>query len=113
MPVRREGAAGYTRDTYLDRSIQRPRDDRPSVRGSPTEAAVAARAREGQSLGGREQITYLGTGRSSWLALASSVATHMGLGRDPSGTWVAFLVAALMLAIAALATRLALGELDD
>jgi len=84
-----------------------------AVYGSPTEAAVAARAREGQSLGGREQITYLGTGRSSWLALASSVATHMGLGRDPSGTWVAFLVAALMLAIAALATRLALGELDD
>jgi hypothetical protein len=83
------------------------------IYGSQTEEGVAAISAGGQPLGGRVQITYLGTGRSSWLALASSVASHMGFGRDPSGTWVAFLVAALMLAIAALATRLALGELDD
>ncbi len=83
------------------------------VDGSDTKPALAARSDEGEVLPGRVQLAYLGTGRSSWLALASSVATHMGLGRAPSGTWVAFLVMALMIAIAALSSWLVLGAVDE
>jgi hypothetical protein len=56
-------------------------------------------------------VEYLGPGRSSWLELASSVATNMSRGRAWSGIWVVFLVVALMLIAAALAAWLALREL--
>ncbi len=70
--------------------------------GERTPANVAARSRAG-ALPGRVRIEYLEPGRSSWWSLASSVATHMGLGRAWSGTGIAPLVAALALATAALA----------
>lgn len=57
------------------------------------------------------RIEYLRAGHSSWWSLASSVAHRMGLGHAASGTWLVFLVIALMLAVAALATRLILREL--
>lgn len=57
------------------------------------------------------RLEYLRAGRSSWLSLASSVARHLGLGRDPSGTWLAFLVVAMMLLAAALTSRLLRSEL--
>jgi hypothetical protein len=75
------------------------------VDGSETNPTVAARSAEGEVLPGRVQIAYLGSGRSS-------VVTHMGLGREPSGSWVAFVVLLLMLVVAALSARLVLGETD-
>jgi hypothetical protein len=79
--------------------------------GSKTSAAVAARGSEGKALPGRFTIEYMRAGRSSWWSLAETVARHMGLGRAPSGAWVALLLAALMSAVVAIASWLALVEL--
>ena len=57
------------------------------------------------------RIEYLRAGRSSWWSLASSVAHRMGLGRAASGTWIVFLVIALMILVATLASGLVLREL--
>jgi len=72
--------------------------------------AQAAHTSEGEALPGRISVQYMGNGHLSWLSMVSSVADHMALGRAWSGTWVVFLVAALMLAVAALASRLILAE---
>ncbi len=56
------------------------------------------------------RMEYLRPGPRSWLSLASSIAARMGFARAPSGAWVAWLVAALMLAAALLAARLVLRE---
>jgi len=87
-------------------------DEPVPLYGSLTGPATAARSGKGEALKGRMAIEYLGAGRSSWLALASSVARRMGLGRAWSGTWVALLVLMLMLADTTLASRLILRELD-
>ncbi len=57
------------------------------------------------------RMEYLRPGRDSWLSLASAVARHMGIARAPGGAWVAYLAIAVMIAICALAARLALQEL--
>ena len=54
---------------------------------------------------------YLRPGSSSWLSLASSIARRMGLAHAPAGTWVAYLLIAVMVAVAAIASRLVLREL--
>jgi hypothetical protein len=54
---------------------------------------------------------YLRPGPKSWWSLTSSIAYHFGLGRGAGGTWIGFLVLALMLAVAVIATRLTLKEL--
>jgi hypothetical protein len=59
----------------------------------------------------RLQLEYMRPGRRSWWSLGSSIAYHMGLGRAPSGTWVAFLVLFLMLVVVVVASRLTLEEL--
>jgi hypothetical protein len=68
---------------------------------------LGARRPEGVS------IEYLAPGRSSWYSLALTVATHIGLGRAPSGSWVVLLLAALLAAVALLACRLCLRELTQ
>jgi hypothetical protein len=57
------------------------------------------------------RVEYLRAGPSSWWSLASSVADHIGLGRSPTGTWIAWLAVALMLAIAGLTSRLLVQEM--
>jgi hypothetical protein len=57
------------------------------------------------------RFEYLRPGDSSWWSLASSVARRMGLGHAPSGTWIVFLLMALMLAVVTLTSRLLLREL--
>ena len=74
---------------------------------SPRFAAVAGI----ENLGGRVRVEYLTAGASSWWSLALPVARRLGLGRAPAGTWVGGLILALMLAVATLASRLALREL--
>ena len=60
----------------------------------------------------RFRVEYLRPGHRSWWSLTSYVAHRMGFGRAPSGTWVVFLVIALMITIATLASRLILRELQ-
>jgi hypothetical protein len=65
---------------------------------------------------GRVGVEYLAPGKRSWWSLALSVARHMGLGRAPSGTWVALAVALVMAFTAALGLGvaiLALGSSAD
>jgi hypothetical protein len=75
---------------------------------SPTPAAAASSHAQ---LGGRIGLEYLSAGHGSWWSRISSVAAHMGLGRSYSGTWIVFLVAALMAAVGVLAVRLTLRVL--
>lgn len=77
--------------------------------GDAPTPAVAVSARE--LLRGRVGVEYLAAGTGSWWSRILTVARHMGLGRSYSGTWIALLVAALMLAVGALAIRLTLREL--
>lgn len=60
---------------------------------------------------GRIGVEYLTAGQGSWWSRISSVAAHVGLGRAFSGTWIAFVIAALVAAVGVLAVRLTLREL--
>jgi hypothetical protein len=75
---------------------------------SPTPAAAGSSHR---SVGGKIGLEYLRAGSGSWWSRVSSVAANMGLGRSYTGTWIAFLVAALMVAVGVLAVRLSLRVL--
>ena len=75
---------------------------------SPTPAAAAS---SHKLLGGKIGVEYLAASRGSWWSRVWSTVEHMGLGRAYSGTWIAFLVAALMATVGALAIRLTLREL--
>jgi hypothetical protein len=77
---------------------------------TPTPAAAA---RSHAVLGGKIGLEYLSAGQGSWWSRISSVAKHMGLGRSYSGTWIVFLVAALMAAVGVLAVRLTLREISS
>lgn len=57
------------------------------------------------------RMEYLRPGPKSWWSLTSSIAHDFGLGRGFGGTWIVFLVLALMLAVVVLASRLTLREL--
>lgn len=88
-------------------------DESVNVNGAHTPAATAARPGDGGVPKGQVRLEYLGAARSSWLALASSVAVHMGRGRAWSGFWIAPLVALLMLGAIALTSRAILRERDE
>lgn len=60
---------------------------------------------------GRLSIAYLAPGTRSWWSLALSVARRMGLGRSPSGSWIAPAIALVMALTAALGLGLAVREL--
>jgi hypothetical protein len=64
--------------------------------GSSTSNTVAARGSTGVSLHGRFTVEYMKPGSSSWWSSARTVARHLGLGRAPSGSWVALLLSVLM-----------------
>jgi hypothetical protein len=57
------------------------------------------------------RVEYLRSGSNSWWSLAPGVAERMGRGHAPSGTWIVFLLIALMIAAAALAAQLLIREL--
>jgi hypothetical protein len=79
--------------------------------GVRTPAREAAFSPEGQRLGGRFGVEYLAAGGGSWWSRALSVARHVGIGHALSGTWVALLIAAVMVAVSGLALRVAWREL--
>ncbi len=85
--------------------------EKVQVGGSRTSVAVAARYLAGGVLPGRFTVEYLRSGSSSWWSMLRTVARHMGLGRSPSGTWIALLVALLMGATLAVGSWLAVREL--
>jgi hypothetical protein len=78
--------------------------------GTPPSQVMTASGRE--RLPGRMVIEYTAPGKVSWWSKLLTVARHMGLGRAYSGTWIALLVAALMLAVGVLSVRLALKEIE-
>jgi hypothetical protein len=79
--------------------------------GSQTAAAVAARTGKGEALPGRIKIEYLRVAHSSWWSHVRMIARRMGLGRAPTGAWIALLVIALMGAVVASVSWLSLKEL--
>jgi hypothetical protein len=81
------------------------------VGGSRTSAAVAARYLAGGVLPGRFTVEYMRSGSSSWWSMLRTVVRHMGLGRSPSGSWIALLVALLTGATLAVGSWLAVREL--
>ncbi len=85
--------------------------EKVQVGGSRTGAAVAAHYLAGGALPGRFTVEYLRSGSNSWWSRLGVVARHMGLGRSPSGGWIALLVALLMVATLAVGSWLAVGEL--
>lgn len=60
---------------------------------APGRSAVAA---DGTPLGGRLKVEYLRSATGSWWSHATNVARRIGLGRAPTGGWVALLPIALM-----------------
>jgi hypothetical protein len=79
--------------------------------GSRTSAALAARNLRGQPLPGRFTVEYMRPGHSSWWSSAQTVARHIGLGRAPTGTWVALLLILTMGAVLTIASWLVVREL--
>jgi hypothetical protein len=79
--------------------------------GSRANVMTAARSLSGVPLPGRFTVEYMRRGDSSWWSLAKTAARHMGLGRAPSGTWVALLVLLLMGTAVATASWLIVKEL--
>lgn len=77
------------------------------LKGSAVEVTTA-QGKVGRAV--RLRIEYMRPGRT-WWSLASSVARRMGLGHAPAGTWMVLVLIALMLAVAALTSRLLLREL--
>jgi hypothetical protein len=59
------------------------------------------------------RIEYLRPSRSSWLSLASSLASGMGIAHAGGGAWVAYVAIAAMIAAAAIAVRVLLRELGS
>ncbi len=88
-----------------------PAAEEVQVGGSRTSAAVAARYLAGGVLPGRFTVEYMRSARGSWWSMLRAVARHMGLGRSPSGSWVALLVALAMCAALAAGSWLAVREL--
>ncbi len=62
---------------------------------------------------GKVRVEYLHPGSRTWLSMAMGVARRMGLGRSPSGTWIALVPILLMVAALVLASRLVLRELGS
>jgi hypothetical protein len=85
--------------------------EKVQVGGLRTNTAMAARYLAGGVLPGRFTVEYMRSGGSSWWSMLRTVARHMGLGRSPSGSWVALLAALLMGATLAAGSWLAVREL--
>jgi len=86
------------------------RDETVLVQGQAAPATVAAH--EGRRpLAGRMWIEYLRPGTRSWWSLATEVARRLGLGRAPTGTWVALAALLLLAGAVVVSSRLLLREL--
>jgi hypothetical protein len=84
-----------------------PAIERLEIGGTPVKSSPGRRNFDGLEL----RMEYLRSGMQSWLTLAPSISRRLGLGHAAAGTWIVFLLLALMLAVAALAARLMSREL--
>jgi hypothetical protein len=89
-----------------------PTEESVGILGLRTGPAVAARSPQGQVLPGRFKIEYLRRAPGSWWSAAPAVARRLGLGRAPSGTWIALLIVVLMGAVLAGAVWLTREQLQ-
>jgi hypothetical protein len=62
---------------------------------------------------GKVKIEYMRPGNRSWWSLALPIARRMGLGRSPSGTWIAFIPLVLMAVAVVLTAWLTLRQLGS
>lgn len=93
------------------------RSPKPNARSlvAAADGTPLAQVMKASSVGrapGRLTIEYLTPGPQSWWSQLLTVARHMGLGRAYSGTWIALLVALMMAAVAVLAVRLSIKEIQ-
>jgi hypothetical protein len=86
-----------------------PSEEPIGIRGIPVQRPADGNVYELQGV--ELRMEYMQPGPSSWWSLITPIAYHFGLGRAASGTWIVFLVLALMLTVVALASSLALKEL--
>lgn len=82
-----------------------------SLQGSATSGREALAFEGANGANVRMRVEYIDSNGSSWWSRAVSVARRMGLGRWPSGTWLALLVFAMIVAIAAGASWLTVREM--
>ncbi|HEY5286220.1 MAG TPA: hypothetical protein VIJ50_03850 [Solirubrobacteraceae bacterium] len=73
-----------------------PAAEAVALSGERTSRAAAARLSTGVPLSGRFTVEYMKPGYNSWWGLESRIATRIGFGRAPSGSWVALLLLLLM-----------------
>jgi hypothetical protein len=78
--------------------------------GLPARKTVAATT-EGHALPGRVHIEYLRPSSQSWWSMANAVAWRLSIGRAFSGTWIVFLVLALLIVLVTLPVWLITREL--
>ncbi len=92
-------------------SIDLAGDERVEIFGTRTKHAVAALSGNGQPLRGRMQIEYMRPGDRTWWSMVTLVARHMGFGNFAGGAWNVVLAMALVIAVAAVSSRLILREI--
>jgi hypothetical protein len=86
-------------------------DEAVTAFGTPTSHTTAAHDGR-RALAGRMWIEYLHPGRRSWASLAPGILNRMRFGRAGAGVLVVSLALVLLVAVAALASRLVLEELS-
>jgi hypothetical protein len=114
-----ERAAGWGITESLTVPVNRVGEERPNtevcVKLGPGIEPVAFNGALGRNATNPEvrgfRVEYLQPGSKSWWSRASGVAERIGRGHAPSGTWIVFLLIALMIAVAALAAQLVIREL--
>jgi hypothetical protein len=104
VPVR--GVPHMVRNALICTTVG-PAIERLEIGGTPVKPSPRGRNFDGLEL----RMEYLRPGTQSWLTLAPSISRRLGLGHAAAGTWIVFLLLALMLAVAALAARLMSREL--
>jgi hypothetical protein len=77
------------------------------INGTP----ASSRSVKGNLDGVTLRMEYLRPGTTSWLSLARATSRRLGLGRAASGTWIVFVLLALMITVAGLASRLTYREM--
>jgi hypothetical protein len=78
--------------------------------GSATGAREGGVLNPGGPLPGKVGVEYLTAGNDSWWSRIGPIARHIAIGHDLSGTWVAWVIAALVAVVGFLSIRFALRD---
>jgi hypothetical protein len=111
-------AAGWGVDETVTVSVKRvahtAHDTRICTKIGPAVEAIQVNGERVNANGAqaiRLRMEYLRPGSSSWLSLAPSIASRMGLAHAPTGAWVGYAAIAVMIVVCGFASRLVLREL--